>query len=87
MALHEEDNVLGLTEEPGSFYYWAIQQHVNHAANKLGCDRDTFEIVLHNYIDYQDSLEAANEDRDDYLKIAKGMFRYYLQAYRAQVAK
>lgn len=86
MSLYEENNILELTKEPGSFYYWAIQQHIDYAAKKLDCDRDTFETVLHNYVDYQDSVEAADENRDDYYRIAKGMFRYYLQAYRAQVA-
>jgi hypothetical protein len=87
MAIFEEDNVLKLTEEPGSFYYWAIQEHVAYAINEIGCDRDTFKTILDDYIDYQDTINAAENVRDNHLEIATAMFRYYLQAYRRRVAK
>lgn len=87
MAAFADDDVLELPDGDQKFYEWAIQEHAAYACNELGCDRDTFAVILADYMEYQNHLENVHNTRDNHLEIALGMFRYYIQAYRRRVAK
>jgi hypothetical protein len=86
MSLFEEDDVLKLGMEAPGFYYWAIQEHAAYACQELEVEPDVFIDILHDYVDYQDTIEAAYNERDNHLEIALGMFRYYIQKFRRQAA-
>jgi len=87
MGAHLKDNILELPEEDQKFYDWALHNHLHHILQKLDINQTQLEELCGVYAEYQERLVNEYDVCDNYPEIAKAMFRYYLQAYRAEFKK
>lgn len=81
-----QDDIVTESYTVNDFCEWAINQHENHACETIGIDRAGLKDLMAMWDDYERQLSNLDDDyEDNYQEIAIALFRYYLQAYKAQL--
>jgi hypothetical protein len=80
-----QDDIVTGSYTVNDFCQWAIQQHETHACQTIGIDRAGLKDLMNMWYDYERQLSNLDDDyEDNYQEIAIALFRYYLQAYKAE---
>ena len=83
---YQQDDICTGSYTVNDFLFWAINQHETHACQTIGIDRAGLKDLMSMWHDYEHQLSNLDDDyEDNYQEIAIALFRYYLQAYKAEL--